>query len=100
MSKEQMHAGQFGKLAKYGMWACCTIMLIPVAGFLLAGGAGAGVPQAFTAFAPLLLCVGAHLVMHKMMVRSCHGGGEAKKSSESAIVIDDPRAGKQAFAAE
>ena len=75
-------------------------MLIPVAGFFLAGGAGAGISQTLTAFAPLLLCVGAHLVMHKVMGKSCHGGEEAKKSSKSAIVIDEQRVSKQAVAVE
>ncbi len=98
MPKEQMHAGHGGKLAKYGMWACCAIMLIPVAGFFLAGGAGAGMSQTLTAFAPLILCVGAHLVMHKMMGKSCHGGDQAKTTPESTDVIEEPRAGKRAVA--
>lgn len=60
------------KIMHCGMMACCVVMLLPVAGFFLAGGTLAGMWSNAVAFAPLLLCVGAHLVMHKFMGKSCH----------------------------
>ena len=60
------------RLMHYGMMACCAVMLLPVAGFFLAGGTLAGMWGNAAAFAPLLLCVGAHLVMFKVMGKSCH----------------------------
>lgn len=60
------------KLMHYGMMVCCVVMLLPIAGFFLAGGTLAGMWSNAAAFAPLLLCVGAHLVMHKFMGKSCH----------------------------
>ncbi len=71
--KDNVKAGSGSKLAQYGMWACCIVMLVPVGAYLLAGGASGGTLQTITAFAPLSLCLGMHLVMHKMMGRSCHG---------------------------
>lgn len=60
------------KLMHYGMMVCCVGMLLPVAGFFLAGGTLVGIWSNVGAFAPLLLCVGAHLVMHKFTGKSCH----------------------------
>lgn len=74
MDMEDDKAGQTGtdKLMKYGMWACCAVMLLPVGAYLVAGGWANGAGGLAT-FAPLLLCVGAHLVMHRFMGKSCHG---------------------------
>jgi hypothetical protein len=60
------------KMMKYGMWACCAVMLLPIGAYLLAGDGLAGAGGSLLAFAPLLLCVGMHLVMHKLMGKSCH----------------------------
>jgi len=60
------------RLKHYGMMKCCVVMLLPIAGFFLAGGTLAGMWGNAAAFAPLLLCVAAHLVMHKFMGKSCH----------------------------
>lgn len=55
------------------MMVCCAIMLLPVAAFLIAGGTIAGLWNNVGLFAPIALCLGAHVVMHKMMGKSCHG---------------------------
>ena len=60
------------KLMKYGMIVCCSVMLLPVAGFLLAGGTIAGLLTNVGLFAPIALCIGAHVLMFKMMGKSCH----------------------------
>lgn len=71
---EDKKAAQSGseKLMKYGMWACCAVMLLPIIAYLAAGRAS-GVADSLITFAPLLLCVGAHLAMHRYMGKSCHG---------------------------
>lgn len=58
------------------MMACCVVMLLPIAGYFVAGGTLSGVGANLATFAPLLLCVGAHFVMHKMMGKTCHGNEE------------------------
>ena len=60
------------KAMHFAMMACCVIMLLPIAGYFLAGGALGGLGSNLLTFAPLLLCVGGHFVMHKMMGKSCH----------------------------
>lgn len=63
---------------KYAMWACCAVMLLPIAAFMMAGGLAGGLSSGLYVFAPLLLCVGAHVVMHKMTGKSCHGTTSGK----------------------
>ena len=73
MKNESEKAATQGTVMKWGMMACCAIMLLPVASFLLAGGTIAGLWTNAGLFAPIAICVGAHLVMHRMMGKSCHG---------------------------
>lgn len=61
------------KVMHYGMMLCCAVMLVPVAAFFIAGGSIAGLWSNFGLFAPILICLSAHVVMHKMMGKSCHG---------------------------
>jgi hypothetical protein len=63
---------------KYAMWACCAVMLLPIAAFMIAGGLAGGLTSGLYVFAPLLLCVGAHVVMHRMMGKACHGATSEK----------------------
>ncbi|MCF3595048.1 DUF2933 domain-containing protein [Rhodobacteraceae bacterium LMO-12] len=65
-------SGTPANLMKYGMWACCAVMFVPIAIYFAAGGLSAGVTSNIFVFAPLLLCVGAHFVMHRFMGKSCH----------------------------
>ncbi|WP_298498484.1 DUF2933 domain-containing protein [uncultured Maritimibacter sp.] len=73
-----------GTLMKYGMWICCAVMLLPIIAYLATGGVS-GVSESLIAFAPLLLCVGAHLVMHRMMGRSCHGTARQTGAEDEAV---------------
>ncbi|WP_234992373.1 DUF2933 domain-containing protein [Roseisalinus antarcticus] len=57
---------------KLGMLACCAVMLLPLGAFLLAGGTLGGLASNLGLLAPLALCLGAHVVMHRMMGKSCH----------------------------
>ena len=57
------------------MMACCAVMLLPVAGLFLSQG---GVSIA--SLAPLLLCVGAHLMMHKFLGKNCHTESRTEKT--------------------
>jgi len=81
---------------KYAMWACCAAMLLPIAVFVMAGGLSAGLFSGLYAFAPLLLCVGAHVIMHRMMGKSCHGAA----SEEDEPADDTPVQAGQKVAAE
>ncbi len=69
MSKieERAQNGTSNNLMKYAMWACCAVMFVPIALYFAAGGLTAGVTSNVFAFAPLLLCVGAHLAIHRFM---------------------------------
>jgi len=64
------------KMMKYGMMACCAVMILPVAGFLIAGGTIAGLVTNASLFAPIALCVGAHVLMFKVMGKSCHSSAK------------------------
>lgn len=59
-------------LMHWGMMACCAVMLLPIAAYFFSGGSILGAFNNIGAFAPLLLCVGAHLVLHRFMGKSCH----------------------------
>lgn len=55
------------------MIACCISMVFG-AGLLLWGmGPDANWAERLSALAPIGICLGAHLVMHKTMGRTCHG---------------------------
>ena len=62
-----------------GMAVCCAVMLIPVAGFFIAGGTLAGLTSNLGVFAPIALCVGVHVAMFALMGKSCHGEKKTKK---------------------
>lgn len=72
------------RLMHYGMMACCAVMLLPIAGYFVAGGTLAGLWGNVAAFAPLVLCVGAHLVIHKAMGKSCHNRSTAAETAENS----------------
>lgn len=57
---------------KLGMMACCAVMLVPLGALLVAGGTLGGLASNLGLLAPLALCLGAHVVMHRMMGRSCY----------------------------
>ena len=58
---------------KLATMACCVVMLVPIGAIVLGGGTVTSMGSAVTAFAPLLLCLGAHLLLFKLMGTSCHG---------------------------
>lgn len=63
-----------------GMAACCAIMLLPVAGFFIAGGTIAGLMGNLGVFAPIALCIGVHVAMFAFMGKSCHGSEKSEKA--------------------
>ena len=71
------------KAMKLGMFACCIVMVVPIVAYFAAGGALAGVTGNIAAFVPLLLCAGMHLLMFKLMGKSCH---DAEKTTEQEAV--------------
>ncbi len=92
-------AGDTSSLMKWGMAACCAVMFLPIAIFLVGGGTITGLWSNAGVFAPLALCAGAHVVMHKMMGKSCHtkgDSGEAKQDAPATGHISDQPEGKRA----
>lgn len=88
-------------MMKFGMMACCIFMAIPIVFYLVAGGTLAGLTSNLAVWAPLLLCVGAHLLMFKLMGKSCHGteqesGLENAKETIVERPTDIPTTGAQA----
>ncbi len=65
-----------------GMAVCCAVMLIPVAGFFVAGGTLAGLTSNLGVFAPIALCIGVHVAMFALMGKSCHGEKKPKKNAK------------------
>ncbi len=83
-------AAKPNRLMHYGMMACCAVMLLPVAAYFAAGGTVSGALNSIGLFAPLLACVGMHLVMHKMMGKSCHGKQEKAEHTNEPVPAERP----------
>ena len=66
------------------MWLCCTVMIIPLFSFLLFNRSDFDVVELAFQASPLLLCIGAHLVLHKFMGKSCHS--ETKTSNNDDVL--------------
>ena len=78
------------RLMKYAMWTCCAVMLIPVAAFAVAGRHSSDLSFGLSAFAPVLVCVGAHVIAHRMMGIACHGaaGEKGRQTGNGRIQTD------------
>lgn len=74
-----------------GMAACCAIMLIPVAGFFVAGGTLAGLTSNLGVFAPIVLCLVVHGAMFAVMGKSCHGDKKATKTVAKDTPLEPSR---------
>ena len=98
MSDDTNRTKSGSALMNYGMWACCALMLLPVVWYFSAGGADGGLTQKIVAFAPILLCVGAHFLMFKMMGKSCHGESDYTGTADRRIA--DARRGRTARVVE
>lgn len=75
--------GRAPNLMRFGMIACCAVMLLPIAAIFLAGGGTGGPLASAGLLAPLLICLGVHFAMHRKTGRSCHGhdGGNGADSA-------------------
>lgn len=70
-------------LMKLGMTVCCIVMVLPIL-LLLSSGVGLGWQLTnWAVFLPLGICLGMHIVMHKMMGKSCHGDHEKQASNQN-----------------
>lgn len=82
------------RFAKLGMVACCIIMMVPIVLVLLSGASIRAVFSNAGLILPLVLCLGMHFVMHRMMGRSCHGDNakdaEATREPEDFAAIPLP----------
>lgn len=88
-TKTKDQSGFSPKPMHIAMMACCAVMLLPVAGYFLAGGGLSGLGGNLFVFAPLLLCLGAHFFMHKVMGKSCHGNDEQNETEEASEAVQD-----------
>ena len=79
MSNRSDQSQTGNRFARYGMIACCLIMVAPIAIVLLTGGVDAVLGN-IGLFLPLAACLGLHVVMHRMMGRSCHGAAESPET--------------------
>ncbi len=79
-----------GRFGRWAMWACCAVMALPILAFFVAGGALSGLYANAGAFLPLVACLGLHLVMHRLMGRSCHGTASVDPSDEAPTVAPTP----------
>jgi hypothetical protein len=66
------------------MMACCAAMLTPIVTYFVAGGTASGLNENLAVFAPLLLCVGAHLLLHRFVGALCHGHGAKQDNAAEA----------------
>lgn len=57
-------------MMKMGMMACCAIMVVVLAMSVLAGGAFDGLWSGAAIFVPLLLCIVAHVLIHRTTKKS------------------------------
>ena len=60
------------------MLLCCAAMFGCFALFVLFASAEQSLGQTLLSAAPLLACLGAHLVMHRIFGKSCHAKDEDK----------------------
>lgn len=67
---------------KLGMIVCCVVMILPILLLLPTGVGLGGLLTNWTVLLPLGLCLGIHIVMHKMMGKSCHGDHEKLASNQ------------------
>ncbi len=65
-----------------GMLICCGIMVAPLVLFLLNGGAVADILGNVGVLLPLVVCLGAHFLMHRFMGVSCHKEKEADSADD------------------
>ena len=64
------------------MMACCVAMVAAFGFVIFTAPAGQSWGASALTALPLLACVGAHLIMHRFMGKSCHGSAvESEKTS-------------------
>jgi len=65
------------------MMLCCAAMLLPVGLFLAGGGGLASLGANFIPFAPLALCLGMHVVMHRAMGKPCLSSHDKPETADT-----------------
>lgn len=90
-NKEETPAKKGFGLMHAGMAVCCTVMLIPVAGFFIAGGTIAGLVGNLGIFAPIAICIGAQVAMFAFTGKSCHGDAKSKDTAEKEVTLQASR---------
>lgn len=75
--------GKKGASDHWMMIACCVPMFAVAGVVVWQNGIGADLKSTLTAIAPLAVCIGAHLLMHKKLGKSCHGKNSQIKKEQS-----------------
>lgn len=83
---------------KVGMMICCTIMVIPIIGYLVAGGSFALGGGSLSAAVPLVACLAVHGLMFVVMGKSCHGDKTETKPSSIPVVRPQAKRPSQGIA--
>ncbi len=85
VSAEQAQPTGFRKLMSghnMMMMACCAAMAVGTGVIFASAPAGQSVGQTLLLAAPLVGCVGMHLVMHRFMGKSCHSNSKQKSKTD------------------
>lgn len=75
------------RFTRFGMTACCAIMLLPVAAFFIAGGTASGLAENLAVFAPLLFCLGVHLLLHRFIGGLCRGHTSKQENDAATTTL-------------
>jgi hypothetical protein len=64
------------------MMACCAAMVVGTGVLVATAPAGQSIGQTLLYAAPMLGCIGMHLIMHRLKGKSCHAPAEKEKSND------------------
>ncbi|WP_189438732.1 hypothetical protein [Pseudovibrio japonicus] len=64
------------------MMACCAAMAVGTGVLFASAPAGQSVGQTLLLAAPLVGCLGMHLVMHRFMGKSCHSNSKQEPKND------------------
>lgn len=64
------------------MWVCCGLMVIGLAIVFLAAPSDEPITTTLWSLTPLLACLGMHLLMHRLMGRSCHNSNNSRETEK------------------
>jgi len=72
-----------GKMMRFAMLICCAVMVAPLAILVISGDA-IGSNGMLSLAIPMAICVGAHLLMHRLMGASCHDSSKVRSDDRAS----------------